>query len=193
QLNLNTADAHRLLGRNLMAVGRYDAAQTELEQAVKLRPQWAELHYDLGKIHSAHDNYPPAKREIEEAIRLDPSYMEAYDLLGFVMEALGDDTAAVAHYKKSAAIGESRGAGFAFPYINLAAYYNRVGDPKLAVENARKALQLAPKSDAGNFQLAKALDRLQQWPEAAEAWDRACEGDSSACSCTTVRRGVYGV
>src|SRR5262249_53306957 len=73
QLNLDNADAHRLLGRNLMVIGRYDTAQTELEQAVKLRPQWAEAHYDLGKIHSAHDNYPPAKLELEEAVRLNPS------------------------------------------------------------------------------------------------------------------------
>ena len=77
------------------------------------------------------------------------------------------------------------------PYINLAAYYNRVGDPKLAVENARKALQLAPKSDAGNFQLAKALDRLQQWPEAAEALNRAIEANPSASSYHYVLSGVY--
>jgi hypothetical protein len=33
QLNLKNAEAHQLLGRNLMMIGRYDAAQTELEQA----------------------------------------------------------------------------------------------------------------------------------------------------------------
>ena len=69
QLNINNADAHRLLGRNLMMIGRYDAAQIELEFAIKLRPQWPEVRYDLGKIHSARDNYPPARRELEEAIR----------------------------------------------------------------------------------------------------------------------------
>ncbi|PYR16537.1 MAG: hypothetical protein DMF98_28070 [Acidobacteria bacterium] len=174
-----------------MRIGRYDAAQTELEFAVKLRPQWPEVRYDLGKIHCAHDNYPPAKRELEEAIRLDPAYMEAYDLLGFVMEALGDDAAAVSLYKKSAAISESRGAGFAFPYINLAAYYNRIGDAKLAVEIARKALEMNPKSDAGNFQLAKALDRLQQWPEAVEVLNRAIEVNPSASTYHYVLGGVY--
>ena len=97
---MSNADAHRLLGRELMTIGRFDAAQTELEQAIKLRPNWAEAHYDLGKIYSAHDNYPPAKREIEEALRLDSSFMEAYDLLGFVCEALGDDIAAVSNYNE---------------------------------------------------------------------------------------------
>src|SRR5262249_24999205 len=158
------------------------AAQTELELALKLRPQWAEARYDLGKIYSAHDNYPPSKRELEEAIRLDPSYMEAYDMLGFVMEALGDDNAAVSNYKKAVEINESGGAGYASPYINLAAYSNRVGDPKTAMAYARKTLRFNPKSDGGNFQLAKALDRLEQWPEAAEALNRAIEANPSASS-----------
>ena len=127
QLNLKNAEAHQLLGRNLMVIGRFDAAQTELEQAVKLKPQSAEIRYDLAKIHSANDNYPPAKRELEEAIRLDPSYMEAYDALGFVMEAMGDDAAALSFYKKAAEMNEARGGNFASPYVNLAAYYNRTG------------------------------------------------------------------
>jgi tetratricopeptide (TPR) repeat protein len=191
QLNLANADAHRLLGRNLMLIGRFDAAQTEVEQAVKLRPQSAELRYDLGKIHSAHDNYPPAQRELEEAIRLDPSYMEAYDELGFVLEALGEDKSALEHYGKSAGINEARRAGFASPYINLATYYNRIGNAKLALENARKAMAINPKSDAGNFQLGKALDRLQEWTEAAEALHRAIEINPRASSYHYVLSGVY--
>ena len=49
ELNVNNADAHRLLGRTLMIIGRYDVARTELEFAVKLRPDWAEAHYDWGR------------------------------------------------------------------------------------------------------------------------------------------------
>ncbi|MGH9632744.1 MAG: tetratricopeptide repeat protein, partial [Bryobacteraceae bacterium] len=191
ELNVNDADAHRLLGRNLMIIGRFDAAQTEFEQAAKLRPESAEIRFDLAKTHSAQDNFPPAKRELEEAIRLDPSYMEAYEALGFVMEALGDYTAAVSHYRKSAEINESRKAGFAAPYVSLAAYYNRTGDPKAALEHARKAVELNPNSDGGNFQLGKALDHLQQWPEAAEALKRAIEANPRAATYHYVLSGVY--
>src|SRR5262249_28854820 len=173
QLNINNADAHRLLGRNLMTIGRFDAAQIELEQTLKLRPQWAEAHYDLAKIYSAHDNYPPAKRLLEETIRLDSSYMEAYDLLGFVMEALGDDNAAVSNYKKATELNESRHGNYTGPYTSLAAYYNRIGEPAKAIQYARKALDLNPKADGAAFQMGRALDRLEKWPEAAEALNRA--------------------
>ena len=109
-----------------------------------MNPQRAEIRYDLGKILSAQDNYPPAKRELEEAIRLDPSYMEAYDALGFVMESMGDDNAALSHYRKAVELSETRKAGFASPYVNLAAHYNRLGDSKLAAEHARNALRVIP-------------------------------------------------
>jgi tetratricopeptide (TPR) repeat protein len=191
ELNTGNADAHRLLGRDLMVIGRFDEAQTELELAVKLNPQRPEIRYDLGKIYSAHDNYPPARRELEEAIRIDPSYMEAHDALGLVMEALGDDNAALSHYKKSAEINESRGTSYSSPYINLAAYYNRLGDPKQGLANARRALQMNPKSDAGNFQLGKALDRLQEWSEAVQALNRAIEANPRASSYHYVLSGVY--
>jgi len=191
QLNVKNADAHRLLGRNLMLIGRYDVAQTELEQAVKLSPRRAEIRYDLGKILSAQDNYPPAKRELEEAIRLDPSHMEAYDALGFVMESMGDDNSALLNYRKSAEISESRKAGFVSPYINLAAYYNRIGDSQLAVEQARRALKANPKSDAANFQLAKALDRLQEWPKAAQALEAAIAINPRTSSYHYLLGGVY--
>lgn len=191
ELNVANADAHRLLGRSLMVIGRYDAARTEMEQASRLRPQWPEVHYDLGKIHSANDDYPPARREFEEAIRLNPQYMEAFEALGFVMEASGDDEAALALYRKSAEINDARQASFASPYISLAAYYNRAGNPTLALENARKALQVDLRSDGGNFQLAKALDRLHQWPEAAEALKRAIEANPRAASYHYVLSGVY--
>jgi tetratricopeptide (TPR) repeat protein len=191
QLNVKNADAHRLLGRNLMLIGRFDVAQTELELAVKLSPQRAEMRYDLGKVLSAQDNYPPAKRELEEAIRLDPSYMEAYDALGFVMESMGDDNAALSHYRKSAELSESRGEGFVSPYINLAAHYNRLGDSKVAAEHARKALRMNPKSDAANFQLGKALDREQEWPKAAEALESAIAANPRASSYRYLLSGVY--
>ena len=191
ELNVNNAEAHRLLGRNLMIIGRYDVARTELELAAKLKPEWAEVRYDLGKVHSANDNYAFARRELEIAVRLDPAYMEAYEALGFVMEALSEDAAALANYKKAAAINESRHARFAAPYVSLAAYYNRVGDPKLAMEHARKALEIDPKSDGSHFQLGKAFDRQQRWPEAAEALTHAIEANPRAASYRYVLSGVY--
>src|SRR4029077_16798629 len=90
-LNVKNADAHKILGRDLMVIGRFDAAQTEFEQAIRYAPKSSEAYYDLAKLYSLQDNWLEARKQLEEAIRLDPRYIEAIDSLGFAQEALGDD------------------------------------------------------------------------------------------------------
>ena len=173
-MNIRNAEAHKILGRALMIIGRYDFAQTEFEQAVRWKPGSAEIHYNLGKVHSAQDNYPPAKRAFEEAVRLNSSYMEAFNGLGFVMEALGEDEAAVENYQKAAQLNEKRGGDFALPYVNLGSYYNRINRHELAIEYAQKALKFNPKSDSAYFQnMAKAHRYREEWSQAAEALETA--------------------
>ena len=66
-----------MLGRALMVIGRFDAAQVEFEQALRYKPDSAEVHYNLGKLFSIQDNWEPARRQLEAALRLDPSYVQA--------------------------------------------------------------------------------------------------------------------
>ena len=134
-----------MLGRTLMIIGRFDAAQLEFEQAIRYKPDSAEIHYNLGKLFSMQDNWEPARKAFEAALRLDPSYVEALDALGFALEALGDDAGAVAKYEKAIALNEARQGHFASAHVNLSAYYNRTGNPEKALEYARQALELDPK------------------------------------------------
>src|SRR5262249_9560920 len=128
QLDIGNADAHKVLGRDLMIIGRFDAAKLEFEQGKKLNGKSAEMSYNLGKLYSIQDNWADARREFEAAIAIDPSYMEAYDGLGLAMEALGDDAAAIVKYRKAIELCESRHAAFASPYVNMSALLNRTGD-----------------------------------------------------------------
>ena len=41
QLDIRNAEAHKILGRNLMIIGRFDAAQVEFEQALRYKPDSA--------------------------------------------------------------------------------------------------------------------------------------------------------
>src|SRR5262249_224844 len=145
--DLNNAEAHKMLGKSLMIIGRYDAALIEMQQAVKLSPQSAEIRYNLGKIHSAHDNYAQARPELEKAVQLDPDYMEAHDALGFASENLRDDAAALAHYRKAIELNEARQGRFVAPYLNLSAYHTRAGQPDEALAYAQKAIEVDARSD----------------------------------------------
>ena len=57
QLDIKNAEAHKILGRDLMIIGRFDAAQIEFEQGIRYDPRSAEMHYNLGKLFSMQDNW----------------------------------------------------------------------------------------------------------------------------------------
>ena len=140
ELDVRNAEAHKILGRDLMIIGRFDAAQTEFEQAIHYKPDSAESYYNLGKLFSVQDNWEPARKAFEGALRIDPSYVEALDALGFALEALGDTDSAVATYERAIALNEQRKGTYALPHVNLSAYYNKTGDPEKALAaRARRA------------------------------------------------------
>jgi superkiller protein 3 len=190
-LDLRNAEAHKILGRTLMVIGRFDAAQIEFEQAIKYKPDSAEIRYNLGKLFSMQDNWEPARREFEAALRLDAAYVEALDALGFALEALGDDAGAVASYEKAIALNDARQGHFTGAHVGLSAYYNRAGDPDKALVYARRALELDPRSDRAWFQKAKADERQGRLAEAVEALNRAISFNPRASSHYYVLAGLY--
>jgi tetratricopeptide (TPR) repeat protein len=190
-LDLHNAEAHKILGRNLMIIGRFDAAQTEFEEGLRSKPDSAELHYNLGKLFSMQDNWDAARKSFESALRLDPQYVEAIDGLGFALEALGDDEGAVAHYTKAIAINDERHGSFAASHVNLSAYYNRIGEADKALTYAQQAIALDPKSDRAWFQQARAEERQEHLAEAVNSLNTAISYNGRASSYYYVLAGLY--
>jgi tetratricopeptide (TPR) repeat protein len=190
-LNAKNADAHKILGRDLMVIGRFDAAQTEFEQAIRYAPNLSESYYDLGKLYSLQDNWLAARKQFEEAIRLEPGYIEAIAALGFAQEALSDDAAALATYQKAIALNEERHGKFVAAHVNLSAYYNRTGNPAKALEYAQKALELDPRSDSAWFQKARAEERQGQLQTAADSLNHAISLNQRSSSYYYVLSGIY--
>ena len=191
ELDIRNAEAHKILGRDLMIIGRFDDARIEFDQALRYKPDSPEIHYNLGKLFSVQDNWEPARAAFESALRLDPSYLEALDALGFAQEALGDDAAAVVSYQKAISLNEQRKGTFASPHVNLSAYYNRSGDPSKALEHANKALELDPNSDRAWFQKGRAYERQGELKDAVAALNRAISSNPRASSYYYVLAGVY--
>ncbi len=191
QLDLKNAEAHKILGRDLMIIGRFDAAQIEFEQGIRYNPQSAEMHYNLGKLFSMQDNWGPGRKEFEEALRIDPSYVEALDALGLAQEALGDNAGAIASYEKAIALNQAQNGKFASAHVNLSAYYNRTGDAQKGLEYARQALELDPKSDRAWFQKAKADESQGHLNDAVDSLNRAISFNTRASSYYYVLAGLY--
>jgi tetratricopeptide (TPR) repeat protein len=191
QLDLGNAEAHKILGRTLMIIGRFDAAQVEFEQAIRYKPDSAESYYNLGKLHSIQDNWEPARKAFEAAIAIDPSYVEALDGLGLAFESLGDDAGALASYERAVEVNDERQGHFVSALVNLSAYYNRTGDSQKALAYAGRALELDPKSDRGLFQKGRALERDGKLDQAVAALNEAIALNPRSSSYYYVLANVY--
>jgi tetratricopeptide (TPR) repeat protein len=191
QLNLNNAEAHKILGLNLVILGKYDQALLELEEAARLKPDSAEIRYHLGRIYYTRNVFPLAKREFEAAINLDPDYMKAFDNLGLTMEAMGDDGSALDSYNKAIELNERQGLHSPWPYINLASFYNHKNDPRRALDSARRGLEQDHEADQAFVQIAKAYRNLGQWGRAVEALQKAIEIDPGHAETYYILSQVY--
>jgi len=140
---------------------------------------------------SVQDNWEPARKAFEAALRIDPSYIEALDGLGFALEALGDDAGAIAKYQRAIELNAARGGSFSSAHVNLSAYYNRTGDPDKALEYARQAIELDPKSDRAWFQKGRADERRGSLDDAVAALNHAIALNQKAASYYYVLANVY--
>jgi len=190
-LNVENAEAHKILGRDLMVIGRFDAAQTEFEQGIHYAPNSAETHYDLGQLFSLRDNWQEARKQYEAAIRIDSAYVEAIDALGFAQEALGDDAAAIQNYQKAISLNDQQHGSFVAPQVNLSAYYNRMGDTDKALDYAEKALKLDPKADTAWFQKAKAYEHQGRLNDAVDSLNHATSINPRSSTYYYVLAGFY--
>jgi len=191
QLDLNNPEAHKILGLDLIMIGKNDEAQLEMEQAARLEPQSAEIHYFLGRIHFTRAAYQLAKQELEEAIRLDPSYVKAYDNLGLAMEGLGDDDAALRNFQKAFALMERQGKKSEWPYFNACAMYNRRNDPGRALGYCQTAVQINARNDQVYFEIARAHMAQQHWEQAAAALESAIRNNPRYARYHLVLSTVY--
>jgi tetratricopeptide (TPR) repeat protein len=173
KLDLKNAEAHKILALDCNILGRYDLAEPELETAVRLKPESAEIHYLLGRLYYTKGVYPLAQREFEAAIRLDPTYMKAHNNLGLTMEVLGNNEAALKYYTKAVQLDEEQKLNSEWPFVYLSAFYNRQEKSDLALQYARKAASINPKSDLAYFQMAKAYRVLGEWEQCADAARKA--------------------
>ena len=97
----------------------------------------------------------------------------------------------MASYEKAAALNAERKGTFAEPHVNLSAYYNRIGNAAAALEQARKAIALDPKSDRAWFQKGRAEERGGDLEAATESLNQAIVLNPRASSYYYVIAGVF--
>jgi tetratricopeptide (TPR) repeat protein len=83
------------LGINLAEEDQTDAAISQYQQALRLKPDIAEAHYNLGTALAKKGQTDAAIRQYQEALRLKPDIAEAHNNLGTALAKKGQIDAAI--------------------------------------------------------------------------------------------------
>jgi tetratricopeptide (TPR) repeat protein len=72
ELRPDSAEAHYELARSLWGLGKWQAAEPHVRQAIDLNSEYAGPHALMGNIYLQRENPEAALKEFEECLRLDP-------------------------------------------------------------------------------------------------------------------------
>jgi tetratricopeptide (TPR) repeat protein len=93
-------DAYHGIGWIDLEQKQYRPAVTDLGNAVRLRPNDAEVNFELGEAFMYNGIHGRAVTSYREAIRLQPDFADAYYLLGLTYDIMGDKAEAMQVYQK---------------------------------------------------------------------------------------------
>jgi tetratricopeptide (TPR) repeat protein len=170
--------AYSNLGTELLESGHTREALDDLAQAVRLKPDSADIQFDLANALLAAGNNLEAIPHYEEALRLQPDYPEAHDNFGTTLLRLGRLPDAIAQYGEALRLRPN----YPRARVNLSMAENSLGltlgesgHPQDALAHFERALQLRPDFREARYNLSIALRALGRTQEALDQYHRATE------------------
>ncbi len=128
--------------------GQLDIAVKKFEQALALKPDYAEVHYNLGVTLRELDKIEEAIKSYKKAISIKNAYPNAHYNLGNALSSLKQYDGAIKHLEL-ALIFNPR---FAQAYNNLGLLYKNLGKDQEAGKKFDEALIIKPDyAEAANF------------------------------------------
>jgi tetratricopeptide (TPR) repeat protein len=140
---------HEKIALSLQLLGDLPGAIAEHREAVRLKPDLAQIHCNLGVALSASGDRAGAVAEQREAIRLKPDFAEAHHNLGSVLSDSGDLAGATTEYRRAIGIKPD----YPVALMNLGIALRKSGALPEAIATLQEAVRQKP-------DLAEARDSL---------------------------------
>jgi tetratricopeptide (TPR) repeat protein len=140
----NNALLHFVLGTVLRREDRFDEAEDEFTESLRLMPGFPEAHSQLSYLFYRTDDSENALAEARTALSMDPANAEAYRYLGLALYAGGHYDAALHAFDESLHREPSMSPANADVYFDMGITYRDQGDLRRAAIAYRHALGLRP-------------------------------------------------
>jgi tetratricopeptide (TPR) repeat protein len=161
--------AYNNLGNALAGSGRVPEAIQHYQEALRLRPDYAEAHSNLGFALAGSGRTPEAVQHFQEALRLRPDFAEFHYNLGIVLAGSGRIPEAVQHFHEALRLRPD----FAEAHNNLGNALAGSGRVPEAIEHYHEALRLRPDFAEAHYNLGNALADSGRIPEAVQHFQEA--------------------
>jgi protein O-GlcNAc transferase len=161
-------EEHLKLGNVFLEQGKLEAAVECYQQALKIRPDYADAHHNLGYAFKLQDNLEAALECYQQALKIRPNYAQTHNNLGIVLHKQGQVRAAIECYQQALKINPE----YAQPHYNLGGIFLDQGKLEEAIECYQQALKLHP-NYAVYHQLGNVFSLQNQLEAAAESYRQA--------------------
>ncbi|MSQ40500.1 MAG: tetratricopeptide repeat protein [Dehalococcoidia bacterium] len=129
---------HNNTGFQLEGQGLFGEAIAEYDEAIRLKPDYAEAYSNRGEAYRNLAQYERAIQDLDKAIGLDPKYAVAYSNRGAAYDSQGQFERAIQDYDKALSLDLK----YALAYGNRAVAYAFVGKVAEARQDIERAVGL---------------------------------------------------
>ncbi|HTB85770.1 MAG TPA: tetratricopeptide repeat protein [Candidatus Sulfotelmatobacter sp.] len=189
--NDQAAKALKLAGLAADIIGNSDDAINDYNEAIDLKPHYAEAYIDRGDAKINKADYDGAMADFTKAIELKPDLVVAFNNRAWLEEKNGDHDAAIADYTK--VIESDPGSEDAYNNRGLSKYNK--GDMDGAIADYTKAIELKPAAAYPYFNRALADEKKYDADGAIADCDKTIELDPDLAEVYNIRglaRGYKG-
>ncbi len=160
-----------VLGAVLQDLGRLEPAVKSFDQAIQIKPDYADAYYNRGNALQKLGQLEAAVKSFDQAIQIKPDFVKAYSNRGNALQKLGQLEAATKSYDKAIRIKPD----FANAYSNRGTALHDLGQLEAAMKSYDQAIQIKPDYAEAFNARGTALDDLGRWKAAVKSFEKAIQ------------------
>ena len=178
--------AQNNLGGTLEAKGQFNEAIAHYREAVKIKPDVAQVQSNLGYALLQEGEVDEAIVHLQKTLQINPAYAEAYNHMGSALMKKGQAGEAVGYYQKAIQLNTS----YADAHNNLGAAFWQNGQVDEAIAHYKEAVAIKPGSAEMQVNLGSALARKGNWAEAIICYQAALSTEHDSFKAARVRNNL---
>jgi tetratricopeptide (TPR) repeat protein len=165
--------AHNNFGDALEKKGRGGEAISQFQNALEIRPNYAEAHYNLAVALLHRGRVDEAIAHFQEALKIRPDDAEAHNSLGSALLQKGRADEAITHYQKALQINPD----YVPAHYNLGNILLKKGSVDEAIADYQHALQINPDYAPAHYNLGNILLKKGRVDEAIAHYQHALQNN----------------